>query len=378
MESETETPWSRLFTGASAPGGHSVQLQWRVLRKHGHPLLLLPEKLRSATHALELYPAQTRLARAIKSALRVAVPLGFLAAAQRTLLSVPSEDGFLRFLAELIGVLPEQLPTPALLAGNPAVAGRRFVLLLFNAQQQPVAVAKAGASPPARQLIRGETDILSKLPPDLRGRPRLLSTFESQSVQALALEYCTGDSPRTHDPQQIASVLSSWVDGRSNSRLAEIPAWCRLVQSIGEVPSFRQVAAALESRTVHPAIYHGDFAPWNIKVTREGQTWKVLDWERGELVGVPAWDWFHYVIQNGILVRHLPVRALVAQVDSLLASAPFVAYAEKAGLVGLERPLVIAYLAYNAEVLRPAEGLETGRQLLEVLMKQWLAGPKPG
>ena len=317
------------------------------------------------------------MARAIKSALKVAVPLGFSAAAERTRLSVPSEDGFLRFLAELIGAPPEQLPTPALLAGNPAVAGRRFVLLLFNAQQQPVAVVKAGASAAARQLIRAEAEILTRLPPDLAGRPRLLSTFESERVQALALEYCVGDSPRTHDPHQISSVLASWVDARTSLRFEEIPAWRRLVQSAGEIPVFRRVAAALQSRTVRPVIYHGDFAPWNIKVTREGQTWNVLDWERGELIGVPGWDWFHYAIQNGILVRRLPARALAAQVDSLLASAPFLAYAEKAGVAGIEKPLVIAYLAYNAEVLRPAEGLGTGRQLLELLMKQWLAGPTP-
>ena len=51
----------------------------------------------------------------------------------------------------------------------------------------------------------------------------------------------------------------------------------------------RELAARLGSRLVSSVVFHGDFAPWNIKVDRAG-AWMVLDWERGELHGVPCWD----------------------------------------------------------------------------------------
>lgn len=49
----------------------------------------------------------------------------------------------------------------------------------------------------------------------------------------------------------------------------------------------------------------------------------VLDWERGELAGIPAWDWFHFVLQPAILVAREDTAALVRRLEGLLASADF-------------------------------------------------------
>jgi len=60
------------------------------------------------------------------------------------------------------------------------------------------------------------------------------------------------------------------------------------------VTAARAPARRCRSR-VYPALTHGDFAPWNVKVSR--RQWTVLDWERGELAGRAGWDWFHFVMQ---------------------------------------------------------------------------------
>jgi hypothetical protein len=150
----------------------------------------------------------------------------------------------------------------------------------------------------------------------------------------------------------------------------------RLQEATPASSLFSVVARSLHDRKIHPAMHHGDFTPWNIKVSPAG-VWTVLDWERGELTGIPGWDWFHYVIQNGILVGRLPSAALVQRVESLLSSDAFRQYATRGGIWGCERELVLAYLLHVVEVIKPSEGLVPTRELLKALAARWEKGTGP-
>jgi len=97
----------------------------------------------------------------------------------------------------------------------------------------------------------------------------------------------------------------------------------------------------------------------------------VLDWERGELDGIPGWDWFHYVIQPGILVERLSTTDLVQRIETLLAAESFAAYAGRAGILGCERELLLAYLLHAVEVIKPSEGLAATRELLGAMAARW-------
>src|SRR5262249_49195183 len=119
---------------------------------------------------------------------------------------------------------------------------------------------------------------------------------------------------------------------------------------------------------LHPTIQHGDFAPWNIKISPQG-IWTVLDWERGELEGIPGWDWFHYIIQPAILVEHVSTSGLVQRIENHLTTDSFKHYAADAGIHGLERLLLLAYLLYMVQVIQPSEGLAETRELLDALAK---------
>ena len=77
----------------------------------------------------------------------------------------------------------------------------------------------------------------------------------------------------------------------------------------------------LAEAVFHPALAHGDCAPWNAKISNGACT--LLDWERGELAGIPGWDWFHFVIQPAVLVRHEPVMKLIDRLEQAVRLGAF-------------------------------------------------------
>jgi len=342
----------------------------RLLRKAGRPFLLFPRQPRAAAATLDLYPAQTPRARAARIALhwvlRASLPLG----TEPTSLSLSPTDPFVQFLASFAGEPTPETPTFGILAGNPMTEGQRFLLLVFDAAFHPVAVIKAGLSQCAKTLIAREAAFLTAIPSNIRAVPRLRAQFESPRLSALTLDFFLGDPPRTQHESALPALLATWVDRKQNLLISDAPAWVRLEQAAPAGKLFSSLAKQLRGRTVHPAIHHGDFAPWNIKVSPAG-AWTVLDWERGELAGIPGWDWFHYTIQIGILVARLSIPALVHRVEILLASGAFKQYASRAGIRGCERELLLAYLLHAIEVIRPSEGLVATAELLTALSVRW-------
>ncbi len=397
--------WEELFV-AKAGDGDVARVEMRAVSKLGQPFLLLPCRRHAARTVLSLYPAQTPRARAAKVVLSWLVRAGANLGTKPISLAISPHEAFAVFLTSLAaGARPgtgaatlasagaggpfttrrrsdvaapgdgraQGLPTLGILAGNPASDGQRFLLLVFNASQEPVAVVKAGLNERARLLIQEEESFLAMVPPRTSGVPRLRATFQRPDLRALALDYFAGDSPRPRDEGALPVLLASWVDPQRTLVVADTPGWARLESAASASEWFAPLAGQLRNRAIHPAIQHGDMAPWNIKVSPAG-AWTVLDWERGELVGIPGWDWFHYVIQPAILVEHLPAAELVRRVEGLLGSDAFKVYATRSGIIGCERELVLAYLLHAVEVIRPSEGLAATRDLLRALAARWRPG----
>jgi hypothetical protein len=361
------TIWEQLF-GPSPEEGATVRL--RVLRKHGRPFLALPSRARAAAAAVDLYPAQTGRARAARTLLRCLLRAGAPVGTQSVTLTIPPGDAFTQFLCSLTGAARPAPPEFGILAGNPGSPGRRFVVVVFDARQRPVAVAKAGLSPPAKALVRREQSFLEAAA-GKPGVPRLRGAVHASRLEAFALDFIPGDTPRPRHEGALPALLWPWVDEQRIVALSQAPQW-RPLEAVADRAGgpWPALVRQLGARAAHPVLAHGDLAPWNIKVAPEGH-WTALDWERGEQTGIAAWDWFHYVIQWAILVEHRPVERLVERVDNLLASGPFQRYAAHAGIAGLERDLALAYLLYSAEVLKPAEGRPQTRDLLRALGRSW-------
>jgi hypothetical protein len=370
-----QSSWEDLFAAPEGQGP-GVRIEMRLLRKAGRPFLLLPGQPRAAAATMDLYPAQTgraRLARALlRGLLRASLPLG----TETLSLAVSPGDAFVKFLSSLAGEQGPGLPVVGILAGNPGSDGQRFLLLVFDARQRPVAVVKAGLSPRARALVEREERFLAAVPEKAVAVPRLRARFESARLRALALDFVPGDSPRARDEAALPPLLAAWVDSTRTVMVSDTLDWLRLQEAARGSGLFSVAAGQLREQQVHPALHHGDFTPWNIKVSPAG-AWTVLDWERGELTGIPGWDWFHYVIQRGILVEHLPAAVLVQRVESLLSSGAFRQYAARGFILGCERGLVLAYLLHVVEVIKPSEGLAPTRELLEALAARWREGRGP-
>ena len=361
--------WEYLFAAPEGQG-QVVQIKMRLLKKAGQPFLLLPSQARPAAATMALYPAQTgraRIARALLHCLlRASLPLG----TETISLAISPGDAFVKFLASLACDSGKGLPVLGIFAGNPASDGQRFLLLVFDANQRPVAVVKAGLTSRARALVEQEERFLTAVPEKTVAVPRLRARFESPRLRALALDFVAGDSPRLRDEVALAPLLAAWVDTKRTVVLSDTPDWMRLQEATPASSLFSVVARSLHDRKFHPAMHHGDFTPWNIKVSPTG-VWAVLDWERGELTGIPGWDWFHYVIQSGILVGHLPTADLAQRVESLINSDALRQYATRGGILGCERQLVLAYLLHVVQVIKPFEGIAATRELLEDLAARW-------
>jgi len=346
-----------------------------VLTRHGHPLLYLPHARAQAKHALALYPAQRTPARMARGLMRLASTLGLLRLFPSIKLSVNTDGplaGFLKARAKR-----GSLPAFTVLAGNPNTPGRRFILLLFDEQDRPCAVVKAGITPEAVRLLKQEAAVLDQAPSSALGLPRLQAVQHSPRVCALALDYVEGEPPRSATPGKLAETLGSWVNPSRTVRAAEVPAWQRLVEACPNDPTLNTLRSRVEAAAFHPVLYHGDFAPWNIKVTPDG-SWRVLDWERGERTGLPCWDWFHYHIQVGLLVDRLPTLTHGEQIDRHLEDQSFREYGNRAGTQAIAQELLLAYLIYSCHVLKPAEGRQETQALLDQLKHKWLPNISAG
>jgi hypothetical protein len=369
MPAPSQIGWSDLFAVADR-NSPTMTLAMRVLKRRGEPLLILPGRSRLAACAMDLYPAQTAPARLARWLAWLTFKIGVPFAAKKTPLTVALEEAFPRFLRRQ--ATGTSFPSFAILAGNPHESGRRFVILVFGPDNRPVAVVKAGLGDDAIALITKERSFLQSVARNIPSIPKLRDYFESANLHALALDFIAGDSPHGQKAEKIFLLLQSWIDESRTVRLVELPTWQRLTRACADEPLFLRLNSKLGARNLHPAIFHGDFAPWNIKVATTEGDWVVLDWERGELNGVPAWDWFHFVLQPAILVEKLSVAALARQVDSLLSLAAFRRYAERAGILGVEHEWLLAYLLHCRRILKPSEEVRQTGELLGLLRQKWL------
>lgn len=367
MSAPSSFSWTDLFS-AKVPS--NVTLNLRVLNKGGEPFLILPDARRLAAKSLSLYPAQRGKAKFAKKMLGVALSAGVPLPFNRVTVQISTQDPFVRFLMQVVGGKADAIPPFAILAGNPGAEGRRFLVLLFDEQGKPVFVAKAGISDTARRLIESESSFLQEVK-GRPGMPKMCGSFVSEHVKALALEYVEGESPTREDRQVIAKLMGGWLDLERTVCLNDVPAWKVLEKTIGAKAAEHLICQTGERADFrfHPTLFHGDFAPWNIKVLGRAGAWVVIDWERGEQVGFPAWDWFHYVIQSAILVERLDEGRAFRRVESLLADPIFRRYAGRAGINGKEKMLVSLYLAHLVHVIKPGEGIETARAMLPFFVK---------
>ena len=329
----------------------------KVLSKNGHPLLYLPAHEGAARETLRLYPAQSWKARLLKAgvdaALRMGLPLPLEQADPPAfdLQHVNWSGGIPNVHSEIV------IANTGVFAGNPHVEGRRYLFLLCDRQGKGLCLAKVGFDAKAIRLIEAENEFLKGNAARL-GLPPVLGEYERGDAGGFLIPFYRGSHPSNERVgSKMSELLGSWMVEGGALTLGEIPAWRRIRDLLPEMN--------LDGEKVRRVIGHGDFVPWNVLVDADGR-WEVIDWERGESSWVPGWDWFHFVIQPLILVKRVPGRQVIDTVAALFRSEAFLSYARQTGIEKIAWELFKAYLLYFKEIIRPTEGRETLRQLIEM------------
>lgn len=367
MSVNASAPWLELFP-PPADAAQTTKVRVRLLCRRGEPLLLLPSEPRFARASLSLYPAQTVPARFARTLIRICSHARLPMLTTPVVLSLDAAAPFVRFLAGANAATSSL--AFALLLGNPRAKGRRFVLLLFDADGTPVKLIKAGVGKSAVALIRREAAFLKSQPHQRLHAPALRGEFADEDRAAMVLDYAPGDTPGDADIPALPPLLESWIHTNTICRFWDLPAVQRLATAAAEHPAYARIVAHLADVRLRPAVFHGDFTPWNIRVHPATGQWTVLDWERGDVLGPPAWDWFHFVIQNEILVRHAKPADVMRRLTVLLNGSAFRQYSRRTNLGESAPALLAAYLVYCCLVVKQAEGQRGLAALLDLHLSE--------
>jgi hypothetical protein len=316
MSDRGSAAWQDLFVAGDASHPEAV-IQFQIAARSGRPLLVLPADGKLAACALEFFAGRSPGHHASQNFLALALRFRLPAGLQRFSLAIEREEPFAAFLTKSAD--GRHFPRFAIQAQDADAQQGHFVLLVFNQNGSPVAIIKAGLGRAAADLIEDEAFLLESLPTATPGAPRLRGVLRGTRVEALAIDYVPGGPAGADDEAGVERLLTAWIDTARVVPLREMFSWQMLEGGSDPQAPGRAGWSGLRDTTCHPVLFNGAFAPWNIRAGAAG--WMTLDWERGELAGVPGWDWFHFVIQTAVFARAESLPAMTARVEALLDSS---------------------------------------------------------
>jgi hypothetical protein len=352
------------------PIGTQVNFSWRLVRRKGSPFLLLPEKSGSASDGFQLYSAHRPLAKLWRSLVPLILKTPLAKFWGRVSIEADTESEFMQFLAQQAALPAGQLESPTIKFGGVIGKTTRLVLLLRDAGGHPFRVVKVGLNPAGRAVTEREAGLLSNLPKEVVGCTGITGRFSSDTVSAFGTAFFPGESMASD--LGVEKLFHYWLNDAPPESIQNLAPW-RELQSVAKgagLPEWPILRDALAKQTVRTTIYHGDFAPWNVRVMNL-ETIRAFDWERGHLKGIPAWDWFHFTVQTSILVRRYSPNRVAAELEQLIHSPRFQQFATDAGISDIVEPLLLAYLLEQKLVIRPLAGIEQTDRLFRLLWAKW-------
>ena len=323
--------------------------EFHLLRRQGHDLLAIPSALRFSRDALALYLPQTTKARAAKTVFQTILrsPLAATLSSRHVTIARNPMTDFLCAMAD------GQLPEFSVLLGNPAEPGRRLVIGVFSKTGECRRVVKCAIEPTGCELIESERKLLSQLHGRFPGLPEVLAASDGHGFSSFAMEFFPEPSDTMSREERVA-LMRQWIRSDQPVPLSSLSAWQAVASNL------HRGAETL----VRPVVFHGDFAPWNLRGQAGRRT--VIDWEKACPHGPPLWDLLHYEVQTGILVDHLTARAVLQRVDDLLAAPATRNYLRECRAEELVEPLVDGYFMHADKYYPPIRGRETLDELLNL------------
>ncbi|HEY5298478.1 MAG TPA: hypothetical protein VIK59_11195 [Verrucomicrobiae bacterium] len=350
-----------------------MNFEWRLISRYGRPFLLLPTAPTGARAGLKIYSAQRCRAKIWRALLPMLFKTPVAHLFQHVRFQADASSEIMQFLAQQVAMPATQLSTIPIMFGGMDYKSR-VVLLLCDENQRPVRVVKVGLNSQGQKATDDEAALLEQLPADARGCARITGRLSTSTLSAFAMDYFPGDSPVDDDGMEY--FFHGCLNSGPSVPLESLQLWRNMAAKVPEadLDSWHILNAALAGKTVRTAVYHGDFSPWNIRAINS-KNFQVLDWERGQLQGVPGWDWFHFIVQTSILAKRHSAERAAAEIEQLIHSSRFKKYADAAEISGIIQPLLLGYLLHYLWVFRPSEGGKTTRELFDLLSARWQMTP---
>jgi hypothetical protein len=352
-----------------------VDFEWRLIYRYRRPFLLLPASIPDARAGLKIYSPQRQRAKIWRALVPLLFKLPTARLFQRVQFQADAASEIMQFMAEQAARPATRITAVAIMFSGMDYKSR-VTLLLCDEDKRPVRIIKAGLNPEWKKVTDREADILERLPPNLPGWGRITGRLSTPGITAFAMEYLEGKSPQ--DDAAMESLFHAWLNPAPPEPLENLALWRSLAAQVtySDLSTWHILKVALAGKKIRTTLFHGDFSPWNIRITDARQV-LAFDWERADLQGIPGWDWFHFIIQSSILAkRHSAVRA-AAEVEQLIHSPRFMKYAEEAEITDVIQPLLLAYLLHYLWTFRPLEGDRTTRELFDLLFENWQSKPVP-
>lgn len=255
--------------------------------KHSSLLLLLPEAKEAALRTLSLYQPQSFKAKLYVSFLKVLLSCGITFLLEKITIGEFREGYTYLSKYEDVGFL----------LGNPTAQHRR--LIVYHGNSERSYVSKLASSEESEPLAAREIDNLNLVSGVLRGAP----SISEKNNGRYTVNWIAGKSPSAKDHGALCELLLGWLNTKETCQLGECKVWGKVIEhTLGKEDEW--VVEELGKRSVIPCAVHGDFAPWNIKIEKQGEV-HVLDWESYEAGGVAGWDWAHYLLQSKLLIGNM-------------------------------------------------------------------------
>lgn len=346
---------NRILKSLQGEGDVLFDCKFYCIHKDGQLLLALPGCRELALMTLALYQPQT------KKAICLTAIIKWLAIIGVHKWIIPGKE--LTFRSK--GPLSQLKPLGSaigLLLGNPESEARRVIMLRETGEG--VLVDKVGLTAEAKKTVFVESDIIRSLPRNTMGLLSLKDSQSHESWSSYSNFLVEGKSPRKRDDDLVLDILIAWMNGAEMRPLRDTEQWqaARKFVDASEHSVTSAVPGEKGDLLVKVGIYHGDFAPWNIKITPEGKA-VVLDWEHGALYGPAGWDWFHYLIQRAKLVDHLPDKEVLDVCRNWAESPMGTKFLQEAGWGDDIEFCIGTYLAYSSS---------TGRFNHDSLLSLWI------
>lgn len=311
------------------------------VNKKGYLLLALPSGRAAAKATQNLYQPQSFKARALMVIVSILIRLGLHKLLSSRSLTIRERSVFSQMKCP-----PSEI---GFLLGNPDAESRRAIIL--HAENGGFLVDKVGLGDKAAMSVSSELGIINTLPDGNVGLPVICGHQEEKTWVSYTTRYFTGRAPKASDQSRIISLLENWVTHSTTKKLGETKQW-KQIEEYTKKHDRHELYSKIESASsldVEVGVFHGDFAPWNIKLSQGGDI-HVMDWEYGCAEGPQGWDWLHYMIQQASLVNHMSTADILELCRSWAKSSEGTKLLDSIGWGGHTESWLGSYLVYSSWV----------------------------